>query len=237
MRLVKQFQFAGCLISVVILSSCATAAKVTMTRTQPSERVTQNERHLDESPDKVWDRLVEGLSKSFFVVNNIAKESRLINLSFSSSEPETYIDCGRTARTYGSGASLQTYEYGVASNAAFRYSRQAGSNSYYDYNLERKTSLEGRINIFVAPDGNGTKVTVNTRYVLTVGTSGTYQLVGGALRIVQGSGVVPESHQSFQFTTNERRFERWGVPPDTATVTCESRGVLETQILNMASGS
>jgi hypothetical protein len=229
-------RYLSLLSCLLLTTSCATAAKVSFQSTDPTEPPVKNEVQIPEPVDVVWDRMVKQLSKSFFVVNNISKDSRLINVSFSSNEPDKYIDCGTVVRTYKKGATDETYRYGRAESSTFRYSKQAGSNSYYDYLVSQKTSLEGRINIYVAPAASGTTVTVNTRYILTSEQEGTYEVVGGALQIVQQRGVTPRESKTHAFTTNESNHDDWGSPGEPHPITCQSRGTLENEILDMARG-
>jgi hypothetical protein len=229
-------RYSSLLTCLLLTTSCATAAKVSFQSTDPTQPPVKNEVKIAEPFEVVWDRLVKQLSKSFFAVNNISKDSRLINVSFSSNEPEKYIDCGTAVRTYNKGKTHETYRFSRAESSTFRYAKQAGSNSYFDYLVSQQTSLEGRINIYVAPDASGTTVTVNARYILTSEQQGTYELVGGALEIVQQRGVVPKDSKTHAFTTNEQNREDWGSPGEPHWITCQSRGTLENEIIDMAKG-
>src|SRR3546814_8710634 len=64
--------------------------------TQPS---LTNSRTVNAGFEETWDRLVRNLSSEFFVINNIEKASRIINVSFQTDAPERYVDCGVTHRT------------------------------------------------------------------------------------------------------------------------------------------
>src|SRR3972149_6139198 len=87
----------------------------------PNSKGTNTEKYIDNSPiqvsneivvsrpqSEVWDILVKELSKSFYVINNIDKESRIIKVSFSSNNPSEYIDCGKAYRTYAQGKKTET---------------------------------------------------------------------------------------------------------------------------------
>lgn len=67
-----------------------------------------------------WDLLIGQLSKSFFVINNVEKVSRIINVSFSTDKPEEYIDCGTSERTFQYANESQTYTYPVAGSNSFK---------------------------------------------------------------------------------------------------------------------
>ena len=72
-------------IAVLLTSGCvATVPKYSpplMSGTPTNEVV------LPENFEVVWKRLVKNLSADFFVINNIEKASRLINISFSANQP------------------------------------------------------------------------------------------------------------------------------------------------------
>lgn len=113
---------------------------------------------------EVWKQIIPALGGSFFVINNLDKESGFINISYSG-DPEKYVDCGiidsyvknaRGERTYRFPASTGYKEYETLEN---------GKNLFF---IKRKMDLEGRINIIVQElSENSTLVTVNTRYLLT----------------------------------------------------------------------
>jgi hypothetical protein len=181
----------------------------------------ENERHFSLPFDEVWQRLVSNLSKSFFVINNIEKESNLLNLSFSANDPETYVDCGRTTRIYEG----QTYSYEVAADSFYKTARQAGTNAFWVLSVNRDTDLEGRINVYVASEGDGTTVSVNAKYILSVTTSGTGEAIAGALRISQGHQPIPSETSTVAFTT--------GTAGTEGELVCRCTGVLESMILDM----
>jgi len=110
--------FVFCAISATILTGCATKGISTADRTNPQTPKFVAEKFVNKSPANVWDKLVKNMATSFFVINNIDKESRIINLSFSSDKPQDCIDCGRTRRTYFDGKITETYEYGTVDSIA-----------------------------------------------------------------------------------------------------------------------
>ena len=89
----------GVLALLFLVGGCAGSS--TYHYTPPTSLITpHNEVTIDEPFDVVWDRMVKNLSADFFVINNIEKISRLMNVSFSTTSPGKYIDCGRSRRTY-----------------------------------------------------------------------------------------------------------------------------------------
>lgn len=223
------------LIGLVLgASACATAGTQTSNIAPAQSLHVTNEVTVTGSSDMVWDRLVGQLSRGFYVINNIDKASRLINVSFYSDSPDGYIDCGTTTRTYTRGTESHTYRYPLAGSSSFKTGEQH-SNGIRTINWNRTTKLEGRANVYVAPkDSSATVVMVNARYVLTINVTGIYQwesLIG----IKGATGPMdPIPSTTISFNTNQPNTTQFGTPADPANVTCYSRGTLEGQIIEFA---
>lgn len=213
---------------LAILSGCATQAKSTLNYTKPLERNNKNEIVVNRPFENVWSGLIRQLSKSFFVVNNVEKESRLINVSFSSEAPEDYVDCGVSKRIFENGSEKNEYVYSVAADSSYKSGGrkpQNGANlTIVDY-VQRNTGLAGRINIYVAPTNDKkTEVSVNTKYVFTVKLTGQAQGINIFGQVMATSEIdIPKS--SIDFTTN--------VPGGSDELKCFSKGVLEDEVLDM----
>ena len=151
------------------------------------ERI-KNETTFTRSFDDTWDLLIGQLGgyKFFFVINNVEKASRIINLSFSNDKPQDYVDCGITERSFAFQDEKATYNYPVSGSTVYKYAGSWGPKDDLPAvtTVMRKAALEGRINIYVAPKDNETIVTVNTRYVLTIRSSGQTELFNGYGTIV-----------------------------------------------------
>lgn len=213
------------LISVFALVGCVTPPTSTFNYKINDPILADNERQVNKPFEVVWDNLVRELAKSFFVVNNVSKESRLINVSFSSSSPEKYIDCGRSMRTLTDSQGKKYYDYEVAADSSYKLS-ETHPPLFFISHIDRKTNLEGRINIYVAPEGRNTIVTVNVRYIFTIETSGRsseHNLYGQIIRW----NTVPSHTYSDSFNTSELYKNNDGT-------VCFTKGVLETQILDIA---
>lgn len=179
-----------------------------------------NEVIIDEGFEVVWDRLVRNLSADFFVINNIEKASRLINLSFSSQSPSEFIDCGNTSRTFKNMAGTQSYNY-ITANSSY-YTTTDANNQVF--NVVRSTELDGRVNIYVAPESGKTQVRVNSRYILNVNLAFT-----NALNQPAGSKT-----GTWSFNTNAPFSKMY---PETGdTVRCTSTSEIEDRILRAAGG-
>ena len=219
--------FVG-LTFIVGLYGCATPATSTFDYQDKAAVRVENEITVDKPFEDVWSGLVRQLAKGFFVINNIEKESRLINVSFSTTSPEDYIDCGRTLRTFTKGKENIEYDYEVAADSSYKYGAGTSADGVFTLvgYVDRDTSLEGRINIYIAPNDQITEVTVNTRYILTLSTRGqitSENIYGQAVQ----SQVLPNSSDTISFNTNQPNKSQEGI-------SCFSKGLLETEILEMA---
>ncbi len=206
----------GVLGALFLVGGCASA---THQYTPPTSLSTpENEVVLNEPFEVVWDRMVKNLSADFFVINNIEKVSRLMNISFSASSPGRYVDCGRTRRTFTNLQGELVYEYAAADSSRYTWTDGRG----VALNIVRTTKLDGRTNIYVAPEGGKTVVRVNTRYIVNIQLQ-RYSLTG------QFAGT--EQH-TWAFNTKEI-FEK-PVPQFNVTVRCVALGTLENKILRAA---
>ncbi len=202
------------LITTLALMGCASTTLNYSPPSQP-EKIA-NSATVNEPFDIVWDRLVKRLSSDFFVINNIEKNSRLINVSFSTQQPSKYIDCGRTKRTFTNIQGEQLFDYAPADSAT--YIAQA-PNALAFFNVQRNTKLDGRVNIYVAPNGKSTDVSVNAKYVLNINLT-TQQL-----------GLPYSSNQiiTADFSTKDP-YQRQGVDD----IKCFAKGNIEKSIIDMA---
>ena len=202
-------------MALFLLSACA---GTTVNYTPPNSLSQSNppEKIIDDDFETVWDQYVKELSKSFFVINNISKESRIINVSFSANDPTKYADCGTTTVASKHPArGTQTFTYLAAGNAS-HWVGVDGTNHIMD--RVRQTDLEGRANIYIAPIGpSQTLLRANARYVL-----GIHVKMSGVTAYHQET-----SNSSVSFSTQEA-----GTTPD--GITCVSKGVFENDLLSAA---
>lgn len=170
---------------------------------------------VNSSFNNVWDGLVREISKSFFVINNIEKDSRLINVSFSADKPSEYIDCGTTTVTSSHPSrGEQTWTYESADDSSY-WMGIDGTN--HIITITRNTDLSGRANIVLLPSENGhTSVTVNVKYVFE-GDVDTRGVTASYYR---------NSTFTLDFSTNN--------PTTDEGMTCSSNGTLESELINMA---
>ena len=133
----------------------------------PTPLVVENEAFTTAPFGQIWDKLVKDRATHFYMINNIGKESRLINVSFSSNTPEQYVTGGMTTREFRRKPAVEHFAYDPDASSSHKIGWKWGpyNNPPSTGIISRRTSLKGRANIYVAPDGDGTRVTVNCRYV------------------------------------------------------------------------
>jgi hypothetical protein len=214
------------------LVGCATQGVNAWNYTAPIPTKIVNEGIIQKPYSQVWDGLVKEISKSFYVINNIDKESRIINLSFSTNSPADFVDCGKSHRTYTQYDKVEVFDYEVAGPSKYKAAGQQQPHpAWASYAIiSREPYLEGRANIYIAPDEkdkNNTVVTINTRYIWASKTKG--QIFNENVRgSVVSIGNVPESASNITFNTNAKgELEE----SNGTKLICVSKGKLESEIL------
>jgi hypothetical protein len=201
------------LLSAILLVGCAG----TQSYTPPiGTTAATNEKIVNKPIDKVWKTSVAELGKRFFVINNLDKASGLINVSYSGS-PESYVDCGQVTSYVKNARGERTYNF-PASRAEMNYEIMNGNGLFL---IHRKMNLEGRINLIFEPIGTSkTKVTANTKYVLTRSTSVTS---------VAGNGIPSNNSSTISF--NSGGYASFPPSSNGESVKCYSTGQLEQELL------
>lgn len=151
---------------IVTLSVCITACagKVDYIRPTAQVRPPSNIKVVERPRDAVWNASVPELGKQFFVINNIDKSSGLMNISYTG-DPERYIDCGRIVSYVMNAHGERTYDFAGAKAQQYF---EILNPSIGHLNIDRRMSLEGRVNLIFEEVGpNTTRVTANTRYIAT----------------------------------------------------------------------
>lgn len=197
--------------TAILLAGCA--GKVTYTPPENSSYA-NNEKIINQPFEQVWATAIPALSKDFFVINNLDKDSGLVNISYSG-DPQRYLDCGILETEVSNIHGTRNYRF-PGSSAHQNYEVMHEGNLFY---LERKMGLDGRVNlIFEAIEKNKTKATANIRFVVTKD-----------VRITNAAGGFPQTFSDvISFGANSgATFPGQG---DTAT-RCISNGKLEQEIL------
>lgn len=134
--------------SLLYIGSGATGTYIPPSQiAEPKQSIT-----IDTDFNTVWNKTIAYVGDTFFVIDNVEKDSGLINLSFSASDPRQFIDCGKCNITSGKDSG-QTVE---EATPQFQFNQ-----------CNFTTKLSGKINIIVTKiDDHKTKIKINTRYVV-----------------------------------------------------------------------
>jgi hypothetical protein len=200
------------------LSACA--GKVDYTPPAPPSQF-ENSVVIDQPQLAVWQRIVKNLSRDFYVINNIDKDSGLINISYSSN-PEDIIDCGRIRSYVKNARGERTYDF-PAAKAAQSYEvmdMQYGNGLLF---IDRRVAVEGRANVIVQPvDQNHTSVSVSAKYIVT--------------KTFVARNTAPNSIPLSQTDTISFNSGGSATFPGNLPSTCRSTGKLEGDVIAAARG-
>src|SRR5690606_5436389 len=139
-----------CLVG--FLYGCAAPRAVEdYSHTPASEYSINKTRNVKLGFDEAWDAAVYSLSSTFYTINNIAKESRIINVSFRLSDPKKYIDCGVSKRVITYDKKTLEFEYLVAGSDRydFLWSTPEGYHVWADRKSTRLNSSHVKISYAV----------------------------------------------------------------------------------------
>jgi len=196
------------LLSVLLFAGCA--GKIEYIKPAQTYK-TNNLLTINKPMSEVWKSTIPSLGGSFFVINNLDKESGFINVSYSGN-PEKYIDCGVIDSYVKNARGERRYRFPAASAYKEYESLHNGQNLFFH---KRKMNLEGRINlIFQELSQSSTLVTVNTKYVVTKD-----------ITISNPQGQSRQLNDSVSFNTNGSAMFSQG------ETTCHATGALEREVL------
>jgi hypothetical protein len=197
------------------ISGCSTS----MNYTPPLEIRESATVILRDPFEAAWTKSVRALGGSFFVMNNVVKDSKFINLSYSG-DPEKYVDCGHVAINVREGIGTTTYQFpGARRSVQFKLAR-----AFSTAVVNRQMSLEGRINIlFEELDKNETGVKVVVRYIVT--RTGTETVTD---HINNRTATLPLPPLSFSFNTGGS-----DSAPDETNLTCRATGEMERALIDL----
>jgi len=210
----KISNIAAILISCNMLCGCISGGA---TYTKP-EQVNNNKTNtvvINKSKEIVWKELIPALGKQFYVINNLDKDSGLINVSYSG-DPEKYIDCGKIDSKVSDMNGDRNYSFSGA-KAYERYEVVEGINLFI---IDRKMALEGRVNLIVQElPQNQSQISANTKYV-----------VSKTFTSKDSRGFTHSVTDTVTFNTGQ------GSTFPNSPVECYSTGELEATILGLLNG-
>jgi len=195
------------ILSVIFLGGCATHSAML---SKPLAHNAKTQKTVEKSFDSAWKEMVSGLSKSFFVINNIEKESGIINVSYSSDDPYEFIDCGVLNSTVDG----KTTAIDLSQDQTYPWPYRQGVYTFAG-KARRDVSLSGRVNIYLEKKGDSsTEINVNAKYVVSA-VEQFFSNTGVALNRVK----------------NDTTFQT-GTTGSMQNIVCRSTGQLEKQILS-----
>lgn len=207
-----KFKIFCTLLVAIPLTGCVTGNRSYAPPVAKSALVAPNFKEVGTQKDEVWAALVSGLGSQFFVVNNMDKASGFINVSYSG-DPEKYVDGGELVFKVSNLRGPREYRF-PASRANTQYENV---DRGILITVQRRLSLEGRMNVVVTDVVPGrTRVTVSTRYVLTLNAGG---------HTVTGQPLTPVNETIAFITGGEAKL--------TSGTTFRSTGELESAVLSL----
>ena len=211
------------LVMVMALGVGCSVVKIDSTVTPPSEHAVVNSRTFNAPYDKVWKATITSIGESFFVLENIEKDSGILSLSFSVKKPNDYIDCGSISESGNLNLREKYSNFFLGAETPVKRFVEFNGQAVPCY---REIFLSGKSNIIVERTGkNSTNVKVNTRYIVDLVNNVTYFVPINAYRGVHRTEAVKNqmaftSHEIGSFSNYETGLK------------CRSRFTLEQQILD-----
>ena len=172
-------------------------------------------RLVDRPVDVVWKEIVRGIGKHFFVINNLDRDSGLINVSYRG-DPALFVDCGRVVSKVENLRGKRSYEFPAAS-AQQTYEIMNGNGLFF---VDRKMDLRGRANVIVQEETGKTRVTVNVRYIVS--------------RVTQVRKVGQQFPRNFSHTGQFNSGSSAVVGTAPTQIVCVPNGKFEKAILDLA---
>lgn len=208
-------------MSCLSLAGCSASSSVA--HTPPEVRQPTSETSLDDSFDRVWQRLTTRLPTAGFAVTYADREVGIIEVTKSVADASDFVDCGSSQRTFGSGfGSIQVYQYDAAANSNYKLVRVDGT----PLSASRATQLTVTANIFLEDAGLSTNFLVDAQYTLE--TAVTYQPI-------DGFGSVDPSVDPTTVTRDVVFHTRGQGTGDEEFSFCVSNGTLENEVIRLAS--
>ena len=167
----RTFQIQLSALMGLFLSACLSG---THFYTPPAAYEIVNSKTIPMNREDTWKALVSGISKSFFVINNLDKDSWFANLSFST-DPEKYVDGGMLHNTVKEFWKTTIREISLAQSSDFYRFYKEGF-PYPIRNVFRDVALDGIANILIEEiDANSSRLSVNVNYRVSTFLDMSYQ--------------------------------------------------------------
>jgi len=203
-----------------------------------------SEDRVVESPfGEVWDALVARLSDSPFRILTLDDASHFLvvdldrstDVALAANRRGRHVDCGRMQRTLTEDGRIQEFAYELADSSR-HVEAYADVEGYEIRDVSRAVDLEARASVYLRPDGETrTRVTVNSRYTLTIETTGTTRRVPRRAADPEGKPRELEpSREEVRFTTFTQSGLDEGRKGIDGGQVCRATGELERALLALA---
>lgn len=171
--------------------------------------------------DEVLARIQANIANTAFALNTVNVKMGLISCALQTETPETYVDLGTTTRIFNQ------EEFIFPTAASMVYKLPYVNNNSDFYIVKRATTLNCLATLQLKKvNASETKLSVNISYMFTLYTS--YE--NTAFR----KKAPPSESVTINFMTNIEQKLNLGNAGDPAWVTPQSKGVLESMLLDMA---
>ena len=160
--------------------------------------------------DEVWDGLVERLSASSLRILTFDKAMHFLVIDLDRStdaarslnRPDRFVDCGRVERSFSEDGRAMEFAYGIAEPSR-HVEAYAGEDAFEVRDVSRVVDLSARATVSLKSEGpKSTRVTLNSRYGLTVETAGTTRQVPRAAAAKEGEPrELQPLRETLRFTT------------------------------------
>lgn len=172
---------------------------------------------VPEPRSQVWNRLIAGVGKGYFAINNMDRSSGFLNLDWSGNT-ERYLDCGQISSHVSNARGKRSYVF-PAAKANQVYEIMSYGRLFF---VDRSMSADGRLNVILEEiAARKTRVTVNAQY--TVRRTTKAQPAEGGESQSNESSIKLVSGGSASFPAVD----------GSSAVTCKATGELENSILSL----
>lgn len=228
-------------VTALAAGACAIPGTSTISRTAPPETAVETERVVEGDREEAWGRLVAALSSEPFALEDASRAAGIVEATFSAPDPERWIDCGTTTRTYRRGSDRQSWTYPLAAASSYRWAMGLGSHDHWPvtYEIDRETDLRARVRVRLDPgpsEAGAARVGVGARYTLSIAVTGDFVLEAANGVPIDEGRIVPRTYE-VTFRTNEPNWTDLGTEEDPVWVSCVSKGTLEERVLEIAAGA
>ncbi len=148
-------------VLTIILSSCASGTFKYTEPVPPTE--IPNTCVVNKNINMVWKDTINYLGNTAYVIDNIAKDSYIITLSFTENKTDKYVNCGSCEFSVEGFRIDENHNFN--SNSPYTEYKTYDENSKRILHIERRMKLTGKINVTLMNLGeNKTRIKVGVTY-------------------------------------------------------------------------